>query len=196
MPWKQWAYLEKVSSADFQTYLQNQVVPAFTSAAQRDTQWPTPPKGALCILTDTNNMQKFDGTSWVTASNGTRIAYVNGPARDATQGLVQHAQVSFTLTATRMVLVTAWVDYQEITAAANSSVYWNLGTDGGRQMRFAATLNLPLNGIGSGLCALWIQLAAGAHTAEVHIANNSTVGAARVLAGPAGSWIAVQDYGN
>src|SRR4051812_12656901 len=67
MPWKSWAYLEKVPSVDFNTYLQNQVVPQFTNVAQRDTVYtPAPPaKGALCITTDTMQQWVWSGTQWV-----------------------------------------------------------------------------------------------------------------------------------
>jgi hypothetical protein len=73
MPWKQWAYLEKVSSADFQTYLQNQTVPQFTSVAQRDSVYtPVPPaKGAFCITVDTFTQWVWSGTQWVKAPWGT-----------------------------------------------------------------------------------------------------------------------------
>lgn len=65
MPWKQWAYLEKLPSADFQTYLQNQVIAQFTSTAQRDAQWSTPARGSRCITTDTNTTWLYDGTQWL-----------------------------------------------------------------------------------------------------------------------------------
>jgi hypothetical protein len=63
MPQKAWAVGEEVLAADMNTYLQNQVVPAFTTAAQRDTQWVGPPNGALCVTTDTNTLwQRVSGT--------------------------------------------------------------------------------------------------------------------------------------
>jgi hypothetical protein len=65
VPWKQWAYLEKVLSADFQLYLQNQTVPQFTNTAQRDSQWTTPPTGAVCITADTLTLWVYTGTAWI-----------------------------------------------------------------------------------------------------------------------------------
>lgn len=72
MPWKQWAYLEKVSSADFQQYLQNQTVPTFTSVAQRDSVYTPapPPTGALCITLDTFTIWVWRGTAWARSSPG------------------------------------------------------------------------------------------------------------------------------
>jgi hypothetical protein len=49
-------------------YLQTQVIPTFTTAAQRDAQWPTPPKGAHCYVTDQNRVQEYNGTAWAKLS--------------------------------------------------------------------------------------------------------------------------------
>jgi len=73
MPWKQWAYLEKVSSTDFQNYLQNQAVSIFTSAAQRDTQIAAPIEGMCCYLTSTKTFQIYNGSAWEAAPQAPRI---------------------------------------------------------------------------------------------------------------------------
>lgn len=64
MPWKQWAYLEKVSSADFQAYVQDQVIPQFTNAAQRTTQMPAPKDGQLSYTQDNKQLWLWNGTTW------------------------------------------------------------------------------------------------------------------------------------
>lgn len=66
MPQKSWAVGEEVLAADFNTYLQNQVVPAFTTTTQRDAQWTAPPNGALCVTTDTNTLWQRIASSWST----------------------------------------------------------------------------------------------------------------------------------
>ena len=63
MPWKQWAFLEQVSSAQFQDYLQNQTVCRFTSVAQRDSQLPLPTAGQVCLLTTTGELLVYYGIS-------------------------------------------------------------------------------------------------------------------------------------
>lgn len=79
MPWKAWAYLEKVSSTDFQNYLQNQTVPTFTSTAQRDSVYTTPPLGAMCITTDTYSLWVFGATGWKIAAGRAEVAQVAIP---------------------------------------------------------------------------------------------------------------------
>ena len=49
MPQKVWAVGEEVLAADFQTYVQDQVVPVFPDTATRDAQWTAPPVGAVCV---------------------------------------------------------------------------------------------------------------------------------------------------
>lgn len=62
-------------------------VPKFASAAARDAQWPTPPIGAMCYLTDVNILEIYDsqiyggGVGWH-AAGGLRMGY-------ATMGLSQ-----------------------------------------------------------------------------------------------------------
>lgn len=67
MPQKTWLVGEEVLAVDFNGYLQQQVVAVFPNAAARTTQWPTPPNGAMSVLTDTNprTLWTFDGTAWV-----------------------------------------------------------------------------------------------------------------------------------
>lgn len=66
MPQKSWAVGEEVLAADFNTYLQNQTVPTFTSTAERDSQWPSPPWGSMCVTTDTGRIwQRIGGVWWM-----------------------------------------------------------------------------------------------------------------------------------
>jgi hypothetical protein len=74
MPQKSWAVGEEVLAVDFNTYAQNQVVPQFTTTAQRDTQWPTPPNSAFCVTQDTGTLWQRSGTAWVTPFK--RLAYI------------------------------------------------------------------------------------------------------------------------
>jgi hypothetical protein len=75
---KTWAYLERVTSADQNAYLQSQVVAQFTSAAQRDSQWPTPPVGAVCYVQGTG-LETYNGTAWVVQGTPRGII-CSGPA--------------------------------------------------------------------------------------------------------------------
>lgn len=63
MPQKTWVVGEEALAADFQTYVQNQVVATFPNLAGRDA-WASPPNGALCITTDTNRLWQRVAGAW------------------------------------------------------------------------------------------------------------------------------------
>ncbi|HZW73560.1 MAG TPA: hypothetical protein VFF43_08420 [Caldimonas sp.] len=109
MPWKQWAYLERVTSPDFQSYLQNQTVPTFTNVAQRDSVYTPvpPPTGALCVTTDTLTVWKWNGSAWKPAT--TRSAarqQVLGTYDAAAPVNIYTAQIAATTDANGYVIVT------------------------------------------------------------------------------------------
>jgi hypothetical protein len=66
VPQKTWVVGEEVLAADFNTYVQNQVVPRFASVAARDAAWPaaTAGNGAVCTTTDTGTLWQVIGPSW------------------------------------------------------------------------------------------------------------------------------------
>jgi hypothetical protein len=65
MPFKVWAIGEEVLAADFQPYLQNQVVAAFPSTAARDAAITAPVLGQMAVITAAPfPVQVFDGTAW------------------------------------------------------------------------------------------------------------------------------------
>jgi len=52
------------ATAARQNEVQHRMVNHFTSAAQRDSLWPTPPEGSVCYLDDLNVLQLFETTMW------------------------------------------------------------------------------------------------------------------------------------
>jgi hypothetical protein len=110
MPQKSWAVGEEVLAADFNTYLQNQVVPQFGTNALRDSLWPAPPNGAVCITTDTNTKWQRIAGVWYAA--GQRLGYAASPANagptgGATENVLAAIQLpAITIpTATRLIRV-------------------------------------------------------------------------------------------
>src|SRR5262245_19395364 len=75
MPQKVWAIGEEVLAADFNAYVQQQVVPVFTNVAQRDAQWAAPPTGALCVTADTLTVWQYTGAAWVQYRQQTWYGY-------------------------------------------------------------------------------------------------------------------------
>lgn len=63
MPQKTWAVGEEVLAADFNSFLQQQVVATFPNTVTRDL-WAAPPIGALCVTTDTLTFWIYSGTAW------------------------------------------------------------------------------------------------------------------------------------
>jgi hypothetical protein len=68
--WKSWAIGEVVEADDFQTYIQNQVVQNYASAAARTTALGTAvAEGMMSFLQDTNALQVYHSGSWQNTSN-------------------------------------------------------------------------------------------------------------------------------
>jgi hypothetical protein len=193
MPTKVWVVGEEVLAADMNAYLQEQIVATFANAAARDAAIPTPKVGMLVWQSDSAAYWYWNGSAWLTIGKG-RIASGATTGADRTQGLAVVVQVNFTLPASRLVRIDGYLQYAVITGASNSSQYGNVGYDVGRQTTVAMGLNLPLNASNGGFASAIATLPAGAHTAEVHAVNNSTVGAMRIAA-TTGAWVHVHDLG-
>lgn len=96
--WKDWAVGEVVTEPDFQSYIQNQVVQNYASAAARGSALGTAvAEGMVSYLQDTNSLEVY-GTAWaavgapvLTASR----AVVSGTAGELTASTVTSAEVSY-----------------------------------------------------------------------------------------------------
>lgn len=64
MPFKTWVVGEEVLAADFNSYVQRQVVPTFSNAAARDAAITAPSEGMMCYLTDVHKYYTHTGTAW------------------------------------------------------------------------------------------------------------------------------------
>ena len=97
MAQKTWVVGEEVLAADFNTYVQNQVVARFATVAARDSAWPaaTAGVGAACTTTDTGQLwvvgvgppavwlPVFQQTPWIAAtflSSWSNVGGANLPA--------------------------------------------------------------------------------------------------------------------
>lgn len=56
---------EVLTAANVNSYLMDQAVPQFASPAARDTQWPAPPNGAMCVTVDTFTVWQRISGSWL-----------------------------------------------------------------------------------------------------------------------------------
>lgn len=69
MPTKTWVVGEEVLAADFNTYVQQQVVPTFSNTAARDA-WTSPPNGARCVTLDTYTGWERRAGAWKRSAAG------------------------------------------------------------------------------------------------------------------------------
>jgi hypothetical protein len=69
VPFKTWVVGEEVLAADFNAYVQKQVVATFPNAAARTAAIPSPSAGMVTFLTDTNQMQYWTGSAWAGTSS-------------------------------------------------------------------------------------------------------------------------------
>jgi hypothetical protein len=98
MPQKTWVVGEEVLAADFNSYIQNQTIPAFTGTAQRDSQWATPPNGALCVTTDTNTLWQRVAGAWTRQTTGYQLGSVSSTTATAVGAAATDLPLSVTVT--------------------------------------------------------------------------------------------------
>ena len=67
MPKKTFSVGELLTSTDVNTYLMNQTVMTFASSTARTTAIPSPTEGMTTYLQDTDELQFYNGSSWLTA---------------------------------------------------------------------------------------------------------------------------------
>ena len=70
--YKTWAIGEVVEAGDFQSYIQDQAVMVFASAAARTLAIGTPTAGMMSYLTDVAQVQVYGGTAvgWTAITGG------------------------------------------------------------------------------------------------------------------------------
>lgn len=152
-------------------------------------------EGQQIYETDTNFLNVFDGTNWVTAVPR-RMAADVGVDRDvAAGGNVVHMSAAFTLTQQRMVKGTTHCHWRQITGAGNNSESCSIGFDGAATQRFVAAFSPAINDVHAGSDQIWAVLAPGAHTLDVKVINSSSGGGAMRLLAADASWAAAEDWG-
>ena len=95
--WISWSENQLVSQNYFQGYLQDQVICVFASSTARDSAISSPAEGQFCFLTDSDSLQYYDGSSWVTTSLGADITAVNTASNSGLAGGATSGDVSLTV---------------------------------------------------------------------------------------------------
>jgi hypothetical protein len=174
MPQKTWAIGEEVLATDFNTYVQNQVVPRFATVAARDAAWPaaTAGNGAVCTTQDTGTFWVVVANAWVASPPGAGVVqYTNYPSNPGvfSPGTVQIPGWAALPIAARPYprIVTAVCNVAFAAPTGGTPTYYALTFTwsvvpafGGNRQFFVARAN---PGAGQGTCV--IGLAAGAAVA-------------------------------
>tara|TARA_R110002012_G_C11324719_1_gene576267 strand:- start:16 stop:495 length:480 start_codon:yes stop_codon:yes gene_type:complete len=64
--WKSFSTGDLISASEFQTFIQDQVVQVYANATARDTALGTSDaEGMFCFLKDSDTLQFYDGSNWV-----------------------------------------------------------------------------------------------------------------------------------
>jgi hypothetical protein len=171
MPQKVWGTGEEVLAADFNTYAQNQVVPQFTTTAQRDTQWAAAPNGAFCVTVDTGTLWQRIGATWYTPQQ--RLATV---ARTTDFGWTGTAdalivQVTVTVPAGRKIRVEAMFAGGN-SANVNDRAYIKIKESATVLSTYHMNTNANFQSNG-GSWFVTVAPAAGPHTYGVYAAGNA-----------------------
>ena len=93
--WKDWTVGEVVTEADFQSFLQDQVLFVFASSAARGSAIGTAAvsEGMFSYLSDTDALEYYDGSQWTPFAAGAKgggtdqIFYENGTAVTASYSI-------------------------------------------------------------------------------------------------------------
>lgn len=196
MAQKVWAVGEEVLAADFNAYVQNQVVPAFASTAQRDSQWPAPPAGALCIVTANGAMYERLGGAWYTPYAVLAQVERTSSAGPAVAEAIFMSTPAFTLPSLRRVRVEAY--FRGIAFASGSTATFMRLRDGTTtagaeltQVQVVPSVQIA----GGVLFGRSVNLAAGSH--QISLSLESQAGTGNTVQGAATYpiWIEARDVG-
>ena len=66
--WQTWSTGDTVTAANFQGYLQDQVIAVFATTAARDTAISSPSEGQFAFVTADDTLYWYDSTAWVASS--------------------------------------------------------------------------------------------------------------------------------
>jgi hypothetical protein len=157
MPQKSWAVGEEVLAADFNTYVQDQTVAVFASTASRDSEWPSPPNGATCVVTANNAFYQRINGIWYTPFQ--RLAYIavagnqgptGGAGENVLAGLILPA---VTLPSARLVRVETGFRAATGTAGEGATLRIREGTSTAGTQILDLVINFAPSGVQAGSAA-------------------------------------------
>lgn len=171
MPTKTWVVGEEVLAADFNTFVQRQVVATFANAAARDAAIPSPTEGMMAYLDDLNALQLRLDTLWKTLPAGylaeAKLTANSGSAAQ-TPLVVPGLSISITVPAGRRIRLSFSGQMVHSGTGTLARVYIQEGATVLTQAYYSLGGN---NFVHAHFVAL-IQPAAGSHTYDIYMSSD------------------------
>ena len=146
MPTKTWVVGEEVLAADFNAFVQKQIVATFPNAAGRDAAIPAPTAGMTCWLDSPKVLQVHDGTAWQTVPGAgvpgvTYAEWTGGSGDVANVPTWLGLSVGYTASGGRRVKVSAYLTMQQKGSAGVAHAYIREGATSIVQSAFTLNVN-------------------------------------------------------
>ncbi|MBS05490.1 MAG: hypothetical protein CMQ24_22725 [Gammaproteobacteria bacterium] len=163
--WQQWSTGDTVSAANFQGFLQDQIIQVYASTTARDTANPSPSHGQWAFVTADDTLYYRSSSAWVATSLAADITGITTAANSALAGGATSGDVTLTVDVNNATVATATAaDYvliadtddsnatrkaliSDITALAGDITEVTAGTAiSGGGSSGAVTVNVDVNG--------------------------------------------------
>jgi hypothetical protein len=167
-----WVPLEEVTSSTLNGLIQTQVVPQFTSTADRDSQWASPPAGAVCVTTDTGTIWQRGGATWFKPFCELGYAKLGSDMTGIGTGATTLLSQTFTIPVTRRVRAVCDCHMFKGGGESNAIGVLRLNSDtvagAARNANVNTSTNVPIAVSDS------YTLAAGSHTIKAEVYNTAS----------------------
>lgn len=165
---KLWATLEEMTQPDFQGYVADQIVAVFTNNTQRDSEWPSPPNGAVCRSAGVLYTY-FSGTGWYKAEQlVTSVSRGTDAGPQGSEADVSGLSVSVTVPSQRKIVGKLTFSRVNMdTASTAAKIRFKEGSTTIWEQQFPC--NAALEGPGGPLETTWFTPSAGSHTYKISL---------------------------
>lgn len=143
MPKKTFSAGSVLTAADVNTYLMDQSVMVFATSAARSSAIATATAGMVTLLTDTESMEVYNGTDWVSVNNSTLNTQA-GTAYTLTQADAGKLVVFTSASAVTLTIGTAILPGQRVDILRDGAgaVSWTAG--GGTVLAAGTATSIPV----------------------------------------------------